>query len=98
MINEDNFCRMQCTKPLSFGIAAGIVVGAFMLLLGFVAGTFGKGIELVNALASFYIGYGTGIVGLLIGFGWGFAEGFVCGYMIIWICMKINGNCRKINI
>jgi hypothetical protein len=62
-----------------------------MFILGAVAMFSGIGKELVLTMSTFYIGYGTTLLGLLIGIGWGFLEGFFCGYLIIWICMKLNG-------
>ncbi len=95
MINaEKGFCRMQCVRPLSFGIATGVVVALFMLIVGLLAMAFGIGTGLVETLSTFYLGYGITITGLIIGVGWGFAEGFVCGYLIIWICMRLNGRCE----
>ncbi len=81
---------MQCVKPLSFGIAAGIVVSAYMLILGMLSMLFGIGTELIQTMSTFYIGYGNSLVGILIGVGWGFLEGFICGYLIILICIKLN--------
>ena len=75
---------MNKCQPLALGIAIGVVWAFYVACAGIMA-MFGWGVALVDALGSFYLGYGASIVGALIGAIWAFIDGFVAGFVIAWI-------------
>lgn len=69
-------------RALAF--AAAIVWSAGVFLAGIFA-TFGWGVAAVQAIGSFYIGYGPTLLGAVIGAIWAFIDGFVGGAVIAWL-------------
>ncbi len=76
--------RPQPTKlgVISFGLAWGIVTGAFVFLLGTAAALFDWGVPLAAILSSVYVGYGPTFVGSIAGAVWAFASGFLFGLLV----------------
>lgn len=72
-------------RPLSLGLAIGILWGAGVLLTGLIAAFSGWAGEAVFVLASVYIGYSATIAGSLIGTAWALVDGFVCGIIVAWL-------------
>jgi len=75
---------MNKLQPLPLGIACGVLWAFYVSFAGLFA-MFGWGVALVDALGSFYIGYGASIVGAIIGAIWAFVDGLVAGVIIAWI-------------
>ena len=70
---------------LRLGTAFGIVwaVGVIVLTLG--ARFYGWGGAAVDVLASVYVGYATTGTGMVIGALWGYAYGFIGGFLVGWV-------------
>lgn len=68
-------------KAKALALSFAIVWGAGMLLLGWIA-AFGWGVEAVEVLSSFYIGFKATFWGGVIGAIWGFIDGFIGGFFI----------------
>lgn len=68
-------------KPAAFGLAAGILWGLGVLVTGLAAALFGYGIQFVNVVGSFYIGYAPTVVGSIIGGVWGFFDALIGGFV-----------------
>jgi hypothetical protein len=66
-------------KSLALGLGGSCAVG--MLFLGWVS-AFGWGMNLVEVISSFYIGFTPGFVGGIIGAIWGFVDGAIGGAII----------------
>ena len=72
-------------RKRALGMALGIVwglaimLGTWWLLLLDAPG------DIVSKLASFYLGYSYSWGGAVIGFFWGFVDGFIAGVLIAWI-------------
>jgi hypothetical protein len=75
---------MNKCQPLPLGVAVGALWAFYVFFAGLFA-MFGWGVALVNALGSFYIGYGPTVVGAVIGAVWAAIDGFVAGFVIAWI-------------
>ena len=86
--------KSDCFHVLSFGLAAGVVWGAALFLIGLAAAD-GYGIGIVNALSSFYVGYKASFVGSLVGGIWGFIDGFVMGVAFAWLYNYFYRRCCK---
>ena len=71
-------------KPAALGIALGSVWGSSVLFIGLTA-MGGWGTSIVQALASFYVGYNATIAGAVIGGIWGFFDGLIGGLLIAWV-------------
>ena len=68
--------------PLRLGLAAGIICAAGIALMACLARLFEWGGPAGEIIASVYIGYGATWAGLAAGARWGFADGFVGGFLI----------------
>ncbi len=75
---------MNRCQPLALGIAIGVLWALYVFCVG-IAAMFGWGVALVNALASFYIGFGASLFGAIVGAIWAFVDGLVAGLIIAWI-------------
>ena len=67
---------------LSFGVALGATWGVGVFLLGIHAWLTGMSVDIVNLLGMAYIGYKPTMLGSIIGASWGFADGFIGGFII----------------
>ena len=74
----------------AFGLAAGILWGAGVLLATILAMIVGGG-EHLALLSKFYIGYNVSSVGAVAGLVWGFVDGFIGGWLLAWIYNKFAG-------
>ncbi len=68
----------------SFALACGVLWGAGVLLLGWIAPS-GYGGSFVSAIGKFYIGYAPGFAGGIVGGIWGFIDAFVGGAIFVWL-------------
>lgn len=71
-------------QPFALGIALGLLWAACVFFAG-IAAMFDWGVAMVNALGSFYLGYGPSVLGAIIGAIWAFVDGLVAGALIAWI-------------
>ena len=62
-------------------IAIGVIWAAYRLFSGITA-MFGWGLALVDAISSFYIGYGPSVLGAIIGALWGLVDAYIAGVVI----------------
>lgn len=77
-------------QPGKLGIALGIVVSFFMVVLGLGAGLLGWGTPIVRIISSLYLGYDSSIKGLVVGMIWGFLDGFIGGYLFALVYNKLE--------
>ncbi|MBD3314087.1 hypothetical protein GF345_06605 [Candidatus Woesearchaeota archaeon] len=75
--------------PVRAGTALGIVWGAVCALMA-VTASFGYAESWVALLGDVYIGYGTGLVGVIAGAVYGFLDGFIAAFIVVWIYNKLN--------
>jgi hypothetical protein len=68
----------------SFALAGGIVWGAGVMFLGWIA-AFNWGRALEGVFASLYIGYGPSFLGGVIGGVWAFFDGLIAAALIAWL-------------
>ncbi len=69
-------------NPLAFGLSLGVIWGFSLLFIGLMAFCCGWGVELVNIIGDFYIGYDATVLGSFIGLVWGFLDCFIGGVII----------------
>ena len=80
---------MTKLSPNALGIAIGALWAAYVLFCGITA-IFGRGIALVDAISSLYVGYGPSIPGAIVGAVWGFVDGYIAGVVIAWVYNKLT--------
>ena len=73
----------------NFGLACGIIWAFAIFDLGIMA-HYGWGAEMQSVVASLYIGYSATFLGSLLGALWAFVDGFVGGYVFVWLYNKLN--------
>lgn len=76
----------------NFGLACGIIWGIAVLFIGLMSAYTNWGLEMQSVIASIYIGYEPTIAGSIIGGAWGFVDGFIGGYIFIWLYNKLNSS------
>ena len=69
-------------KALCFSLA--ITFGLSMFLLGLAGAWLNWGVDFINVLGSFYVGFAPTFVGSIIGAIWGLVLGGVFGIVISW--------------
>ncbi|MDH5749021.1 MAG: hypothetical protein OEY85_06900, partial [Rhodospirillales bacterium] len=62
---------------ISFGLAAGLTYGLFILLIGLSATFFEWGLAPVSVLSHLYVGYSPTLIGSIAGTVWAFVNGFI---------------------
>jgi len=83
--------RCGYLSPKALAIALGVLVGAYVFLLGLIltlapeAKFFWVSKELLAMLATLYPGYAATVLGSFIGLFWGFVCGAVCGAILAWL-------------
>ena len=70
------------------GLALGIVWAVGIFLLGIAATLCNWGTDLVWLIGSVYIGYDATFLGSFCGLVWAFVDGFICGFVLIWLYNK----------
>ena len=81
---------MQKLSVKGLALALGILWGFGALFSG-IAATYGWGVEFVNMMGSFYIGFEPSIKGAFIGFAWAFGDGLVGGAVLAWLYNVLSG-------
>lgn len=74
---------------IRLGIAGGMVVGLSLFFLTVIASSTGYGVEMLDFL-SFYPGYDMTASGSVLGFVWGFLDGFIFFALLAWIYNHIH--------
>ena len=69
----------------AFGLMLGFIWSASVFVIGIISMTSQWGAKIVKLFATIYIGYGTTILGSLIGAFWGFIDGAITGVLIAWV-------------
>lgn len=72
-------------KPLQFGLAIGILHGAYLFLLGLIAAFTGYGTVGVTTIGSIIYRYGPTLIGSIWGLVCGLVGGFIMGYVLAWL-------------
>ena len=73
----------------AFGLAAGILWGASLIIMGIIAmGAPGYCGDFVAAVGSKYVGYNATILGSIIGGIWGFIDAGIAGLILAWLYNK----------
>lgn len=72
---------MKSLNVKALALSLGFTWAIGMLFLGWVA-IFGWGIEIVDVLSSFYLGFEASFIGGIIGAIWGFVDGVITGLLI----------------
>jgi hypothetical protein len=75
--------------PKAFGLAAGIMWGAMMLIMTVLAIYTGYGAGLMTAISKLYPGYTVSFGGAIIGTVFGFIDAFVGCYIFAWLYNKL---------
>jgi len=75
-------CHDKCLNKWALGLAMGVLWGLSVLLMGVLALTIGYGAGFVQAVGTVYIGYKATLIGILIGTGLSFVDGFIGGFLI----------------
>ena len=73
----------------ALGKAMGLLWAAAVVVLGLTARR-GWGKEWRDLLADVYLGYDSTMKGLVVGFIWAFADGFVGAYTLAWLYNRIR--------
>jgi hypothetical protein len=73
----------------ALGLALGFTWGIGVFALGLIA-SFGYGIEFVEFVSKFYLGYKATLVGSLTGFLWASVNAYICGVVIAWFYNKFS--------
>ncbi len=77
--------------PLKFGLAFGIIYAVLFLVYGLAAAFFGVGVEMIEMISDFYVGFGPTVIGALIGAVWGVGIGVVFFGLAAWIYNRLVG-------
>jgi hypothetical protein len=70
------------------GIALGTISAMIFLCLA-ILGMIGVGLELIEVLASLFLGFDASVAGIVIGTAWGFLYGGVLGSLFAWFYNKM---------
>ncbi len=73
----------------AFGLAAGILWGAAVLIATVMALVLGGG-EHLSLLSRFYLGYSISPLGAVVGLIWGFIDGFIGGWLFAWLYNRLS--------
>lgn len=81
---------MHKLNAMKFGLAWGITMGVYLMLLGWIAMS-GWGANVVNVVGTLYIGYTPTVVGGIIGGIWAFFDWGIGMAIIAWIYNMLLG-------
>ncbi|MCP8352211.1 bacteriophage holin [Candidatus Synchoanobacter obligatus] len=76
---------MKKLHTLAFAISLGLTWSISVILMSLLALYLGYAVTFVSALSTVYIGYELTALGILIGSGWAFLDGFIGGFLIAFI-------------
>lgn len=87
MYETTKSCSVGCKRGLkcklsvcSFALATALISGLGVFFLGLMATYLNIGVPYVTVLGSVYHGYAATYAGSLMGAGWAFACGLICGF------------------
>ena len=69
-------------RPLGFGMSLGILWALSVAVISLLSIYLSYGTAIVTFLTTVYLGYELTLVGVLIGTGWAFLDGFVGGFLL----------------
>lgn len=72
-------------NPVKFGLAAGIFFGVVLLITTLISASNGYGTALLNIFVSIYPGYAITYGGAVLALIYGFIDGFIGLYILIWL-------------
>ncbi len=75
----------------AFAIAAAILWGGTMLLMGWIASS-GYMLEWVELMSTVYLGYGPGLIGAVVGALWGAVDGGIGGLFFAWLYNRLSAH------
>ena len=76
--------------PKRFGLACGLVIGAWLLVLALIP----QGQSIVILLSALFSGYTAGGMGAIIGLIYGIIVGGVTGYAFAWVHNYLRGKIK----
>lgn len=74
---------------LLYSMVLGILSSTFIILFSIYCQQMPNKDELVAMIAKIYYGFDLSVKGVLIGAFWGFLDGFMCSYIILWFFQKL---------
>jgi len=77
-------------NPIKLGISGGLLWGLCMFICTVLAIYFGYSTKFLNIMADIYPGYTTSWWGAIIGFVYGFFDGFIGLFLLAWIYNKLK--------
>jgi hypothetical protein len=75
----------------ALGLSLGLTWAGGVFVLGFAA-SFGYGVDLVEFISRFYLGYEATLIGALVGALWAFVDAFIGGVVIAWLYNKFSSS------
>ena len=94
MTGRHNYSQLQVIKMKfdvkSLALTSGIVWGLALFMLAWWVIATGGGDSSTTALGQVYKGYAFSPMGSVIGLLWGFADGFIGGFVFAWLYNKIS--------
>lgn len=67
------------------GLALGITFALILFIFSVAAALFSYGAGFVELLGDVYVGFSTAPAGILIGMLWAFVDGYLLGFLFVWI-------------
>lgn len=102
--SEGKHCSSSRLCIFGIAIAAGMVNGLGMLVLGWLATAYNFGVPIIHLMGTVYRGYAPNLEGVLMGSLWGFIDAFIAGLLfalvyngIICLCKCCCRGCKKNN-
>jgi len=80
-MKDDKSCAGKLST-CNLGVSLGVVWGLYMVMVVGVGLWLGIGRQIVDAYASVFRGVGLSYSGMLVGFFWGFLQGYVFGVIL----------------
>ena len=72
-------------RPMSLGLAGGVLWGASMFLMTYLAMWCNYGMAWMVMMGDLYPGYSISMMGSFVGLFWGFIDGFIALYILAWL-------------
>ncbi len=78
----NKYCKIS---PMAFGLSLGILWALSVVIISLLGMYFSYGLSVVSFLSSVYLGYELTVIGIIIGAGWSFLDGFIGGALIAFL-------------
>ena len=85
-------CRLS---PLALGLAAGVLWGVSILIMGLIATYYAYGRPFVEAMSVMYTGYEASIKGSFLGGAMGFIDAFIGALIFAWLYNLFSRTCNR---